>query len=257
MVPFKIDGKSFEIPQHYGALTLGQFLRLKNESPDFIGIISILSGIERAAIEQVEDIDLDYKIAPFLEWLKEPFDLQNTILPSFIEISGKQYDRPTGLGINTYGQKLALQNEIEEKENTAQSEIDCYPYALALYMQPIVTGKPYDEEEVQKLIPEILKCRLSEAWPIASFFLSNYEKYLKRRSGNFLTLLHQRKYKRALADLKSSETFRQYSLSRRLLISLMSKCYSWTITLYSLRFGMNQKRQDSKRNSIKSIVLNK
>lgn len=244
MVPFKIGDISFELPSSYGELTLGQFDQLKKADGKLISELAILSGVDKKILEQSKDLDIDWNAKNALSFFEDPFDCDQYIVPDYITIGGKRYKTPGGIGINTFGQKLSLQQEISKTELAGGSEVDIYPFVIALYMQPAVTGKPYDSDEVDKLIPEIMNCKLAEAWPLAGFFLSNYVKYSSEKAKNYHTPQPLKRSGLALTGFKSSESSRPYSLWRRFLIGTLNKFYSLITTPFSLRFYVKRKEQD-------------
>lgn len=242
MIPFKTEEFNFEVPSSYGELTLGQLYELKKCKDDGLEIFTILSGIDRTKFELSKDLALDVKLNESLEFLQHPFSDEFFLVPDFITVSGKKYKAPKSLVENTYGQKIALQNYIIEVEKEGGNETDAYAFALALYMQPIITGKPYDIEEVEKLVPEILNCKLQEAWPLAGFFLSNFAKSLNESLNALATRQATKKYKLELIDLKNSENFRQFSPWRRFLIKLLTRFSSPTIQQFMRYYSMGQQQ---------------
>lgn len=249
MIPFETDDVNikFSVPQSYGELTLGQFLELRKCKDDEVEIFTILSGINRSKFELSKDLSLDIKLSGYLNFLTRPFSDELFLVPDFIFISGKKYPVPKSLAENTYGQKIALQNHIVETEKNGGNEIDAYAFVIALYMQPIVTGKPYDIDEVEKLVPEIMNCKVQEVWPLAGFFLSNFEKLLKENLKGLATRQAVKSYRQGLIDSKNSVSFRQFSLWRRFLIKLLMRCSSRTMLLFMRYYSTNQNQTNIKR----------
>jgi hypothetical protein len=246
MFPFKLGSYEFYLPQDYGELTLKQFFELRNSPGDLLSVLSILSGIEKEKWELCKDLDLEYKLARCLEFLYQPFEPKKYILPDSMEINGKYYDRPKGLGVETWGQKLALEQEYIRIQKEDKSEFDMYPFALALYFQPVYTGEKYKSELVDKILPDIMNCRLEEAFPIAAFFLSNYSKFRRKKRSDYLIPLARKKHVRALTDSRSSDRLERFTLWRRVLIRILKKFFKWNTTQSSLPSGMNQSKQHFK-----------
>lgn len=242
MIPFKTEEFDFYMPSSYGELTLQQFYDLKKCKDDGVEIFTILSGIDRSKFELSKDLNIDIKINGYLDFLTKPFSDELFFVPDFITFSGKKYSVPKPLDQNTYGQKIALQNYIVDIEKGGGSEIDAYAFALALYLQPTITGKHYDIEEVERLVPEMLQCKLQEAWPLAGFFLSNFEKLLNENLNAFHISQATKKYRQGLIDLKNSENFQQFSLWRKFLIRLLMKCSS-PIMLQFMRYYSTKQNQ--------------
>jgi len=234
MVPFKIGNVSFELPASYGELTLRQFYSLQKSGNDKLVQLSILSGLDKSFLEQCEDLELDYRVAQCLSFFEDKFNCNEYLVPDYITISGKRYKTPGGIGINAFGQKLALVQAITEAEKVGGNEIDCYPFVIALYMQPLVTGQKYNADLVEKLIPEVMDCKLAEAWPLAGFFLSNYVRYLNESAKNYPTPQPRKSLGPESIGFRNSETGKSYSHSRSFLIGTLRKLYSLITTRFSL-----------------------
>jgi len=244
MVPFKIGNVAFELPASYGELTFRQFYALQKSDGNNLNEFAILSGLEKSFLEQCEDLELDYRVAQCLSFFQDKFDCNEYLVPDYITISGKRYKTPGGIGINTFGQKLALVQAITEAEKAGGNEIDCYPFVIALYMQPVVTGQKYNADLVEKLIPEVMECKLAEAWPLAGFFLSNYARYLRESAKNYPTPQPRKSLGPESIAFKSSETGQSYSHSRSFLIGTLRKLYSLITTRFSLPSLVIRKGQD-------------
>lgn len=246
MINFKLGKYEAQLPMRWGELTFKQFYALRKEE-DFLSILSILSGLDKSLWEKCDDLDLDQKIAPYMEWMKLPFDCQEYLVPDKIEIAGKLYPKPKGIGLSTFGQKLELESAVTKAEAEGKQEFDVYAYIIALYMQPVIDGPEYNQEKVDKLHEDALNVKLEQGWPLASFFLQNYVVYKKRREGNFLTLLSRKKLERELTALVDSENFRLYSPLRRFTIKLLTKLSKWSIRLYYLRSSIKLSKVDIKK----------
>lgn len=244
MIPFKIGKENYLLPTSYAELTIGQFIALRKSDGDVMDLISILLGVDKSYLSLLSDLDIDIKIIPYIEFLKEDFDLQNYLVPDFIEYKGKLYNRPKGIGVSSFGQKIALQKELSNYDN----DIDCFPVCLAIYMQPIIDNKPFDYERALEMVPDFEKVKLSEAYPFCSFFLLNYKRYLKRRESGLITMQVRKKLAQDLKNLEISENFQHFSLWRKLLIKLLSKFLKRITTQYSLPLHMKQKQGGIERN---------
>jgi hypothetical protein len=237
MIPFKLGTHSFELPTDYGELTFKQFYAIRKSNGDILDLFSILSGLPRETWEQVKDLDIDAKLGPYLSWMEQPFNPGAFILPDKLRINGEYYDRPRDIQLKTFGQKLALQNEVTRIGKEGGTDVDLCAYSLALYFQPIYFKGPYKADQVDELLPFVMECKLEEGYPIATFFLNNYLKYSQRKKRRFLTRLHQTKYEQELMSSKSSERLEQFTPWRRVLIRLTNKLSRWIIRKSSSRYG--------------------
>ena len=226
MIPFKLGDKEFNLPTSYGELSHRQYMDLLNlkDPNDFIGILSILSGLHREDWELCQDSMIDIAIMPHISFLNELFD-KEYILPDTIEIDGVRYKLPGTIEVNTFGQKLALQRCIANAEKKGLAEIEVYPYVVALYMQPIVTESEYNEDKVEKLEEKIRDCRIDEVFPIASFFLLNSVRSLQKKQSILSTNQQAKKSGPEYTPLKSSESYQRFSPLRRFLIKTLRKFF--------------------------------
>lgn len=240
MIHFKTSDFDFYLPAKGGDLTLNQFLKISKSKGTWQEAASILSGVPLEAWYKSEDLELFEKIEPYLEFLTDLEDLPNYFVPDFITIKGQLYKAPGGIGINTAGQKWHLEDCLKKAGEEGKQDIEVYAEAIAIYMQPIVTGLPYDSDLVEKLIPDILECRLSEVFPLAGFFLSNYLRYLNGRKRNYLISQSRKRFEQELTGSAGLETLQHFSLLRRLLIKALTK-WSTRIMIPSLpRYFMRQ-----------------
>lgn len=242
MIPFKCSGFEFELPARWSELTLNQFYKLKESDGSCLSVISILSNVPVQAWQGCPDIDIREKIDPYLQFLEDSFDLENYFVPDFITVSGKRYPKPSGIGVNCAGQKWHLEDVWKEADKNGKSDVDCYAQALAIYMQPVVSGKPYDADLVEKLIPEILECKLEEAWPLASFFLDSYVKSLSKKERLFRISQSQKRYEQELKDSKSSETSPQFSVLRKFLIKILRMLSSRITIQFTQPYTLRQSK---------------
>lgn len=222
-----INGKKFEreVPTWFGELTFRQFNALRADSNiSFADTVAILTKIDRKILGQNRDIDFDYKIYPVFEWyFTESFKEQceGLMVPDFVNVGGKEVPRPKGIGFGTYGQKLDLDYLTNKAIKDGRDDVDIFADILSVYLYPGYSGQEYTTEGAEEFKDKVLDMQLKEGWPLASFFLQNLEAYAKRRAGNFLTILHRKRYQQELKAFKNTDRFQQFSLLRRGLINLM------------------------------------
>ena len=210
MIPLKAIHKNteipFSVPQSWNEITLRQFLFLKEwDKKNFIKLISILCNIDYDILFNSRDIDIDNKIIPLLQWVKDPVNVKTLSLPKEITIDGKQYPVPEDIKTKTLGQKITLQLFLADAQTNNKDTSDCISYALAIYFQPEITGKDFNDEEAKKIIPLIEDCKMFEAYPVGTFFLTNFLKSLSAKESNSPTNPKWKRFKRALARWRNLE----------------------------------------------------
>lgn len=173
MVKIKIKELEREctLPNKWQDITLGQFIALPKVDADIVKILSVLTGVEYATIAKLNEFDLDDKVMPFLEFMKEPLTDANIPKHKTIKIKGVDYEIPTNLqGKYTLGQKINLQKRMIQAMNEDKSTINAVAYAVACYYQPIIDSAPADNDRAEELEKEILNCSVTEAYCVADFF---------------------------------------------------------------------------------------
>lgn len=200
MVKYKIyTGKKvteIDFPTGYHDLTYGQFLRLQLEKARDIGhILEILTGVPRAVWLNL-DVSEYTKVTKYLQFLvSAPLKWEDLQIPKHITINGKPYEVPTNLGYETFGQKILLEGKLSEtigaalrpgakatnlspdavanaaKHRGEAALVSVIPYAVALFMQPKVSGEDFDETKVVALEADILNARAVEVYPVGAFFI--------------------------------------------------------------------------------------
>jgi hypothetical protein len=196
----KSNGEERKIlfPQGYHDLTYGQLIRLRMEPTNDIGqLLDILTGIPRAIWMQLS-ITEAAKIQKFLQWVIEsPCKWEELKVPKTLHYKGVDYPIPADLGMDTFGQKIVLEAKISAivsemlkatgrtnmpdpkkfaeyaQHKSATQMMTLIPYIVAIYMQPRVQGKQFDESEITEIEYEILNCRAVEVYPIGNFFIQS------------------------------------------------------------------------------------
>lgn len=213
MIPFKIDGKKYSLPDSWADVTVSQYRELKENAhtEDIVKTLSILTGVEYDTLYNTKRIDVMDKLLPFLVFLKEESFDNNK--PKEVTVQGKRYP-VADLGGYSWGQRIQAFKAMAKAD---KDKGDIYPvlsFVVAVYLYPIVTGNKYSTDEAEKFSKEVVdKMPITEAWPIGSFFLSSY---LKWRSETELPYpLNLIKNKR-LRGWVSSTYFRSLTKSMRL-----------------------------------------
>jgi len=84
----------------------------------------------------------------------------------------KFHMRPNDLELETFGQKIMLQNKL----NATDNPIEVIAYAIAIYMQKVIDGR-FDEKRAEILEKEVMQMRITEVYPLAIFFFHQLIKF--------------------------------------------------------------------------------
>lgn len=220
MIPIKINDINTLIPTNWHEVTISQFIELL-KADKFIKKLSILTGIDYHDIMNADDVDLDQKLLPFLDYLTKPTDYEAWKVPEYISTSvypgARKIKVPKDLDMETFGQKITYQ-QMEQAEINKQRTLNpgedmdfttlIIP-VLAVYFQPLYHEEKFNDDKVDDFMEVVAKIPCDEAWPTA-FFL--FRKYSALKDFMGLALNQMKRYrlinwlrKRALKSLRSLE----------------------------------------------------
>ncbi len=210
MIPYLLEDQKFNLPGSYHELTVKQWFGLHEiDVEDVTGLLELLTGIPKATWLYTRQIDIVDQILPNLKWLRDPIDLKNLPVPKKIIFNGAEIKTPTDLRLETNGQKITFQQQmipfIDEAGNIS---INFLPIGIAIYLCPKPAPDQYKTfdlmTEVEKLIPEVEKLFITDAYPLIAFFLMSSQLSLtSNRSTSKPTTLRSR-FRQALRTLKST-----------------------------------------------------
>lgn len=198
MIPYnavyKSNTISFEIPEGYEDLTLGQYIdRLKWDGEDILDLVKTMTGLGDEVIRNTDTEYVMNTIVSRLGWLKTPPSFMFTEdtpedkrielpVPSKINIDKYVVVVPKDIEFETYGQKISLQIHIKMSQKEELTVVEIIPFCLAIYLQPVLEGRKYDEDRARRLIPKILEMNFVDAYSVGSFFLDNLTRLLKGKT---------------------------------------------------------------------------
>lgn len=165
----EIDKQQFNCPTKWGEVTVRQFFRLRNEPADAINVYAIMLGCDRALIERCKQFDLHQQLQPLLAFLHKPVEPADSRIITF---DSKEYHAPKDIGEGSFIQYTRLHERMAKVVKETGSTIDAIPYAVALYMQPIVQGVDFKTELAEAFIDtHVMQASITEATAVGNFFL--------------------------------------------------------------------------------------
>lgn len=204
MIPFKIftEGKEFNIlcPTSWEDLKMSQFYALKREwdGSDFVHLIAILCNIDKAVIFNSSSLDIQERILPHLEFIKEPIQLLK-YTPQELTLFTKTIEVVQDITLCSFGQKIALQNALAGKDDW-----DCLPICLAYYLYPAISSQTFSETHAKKLVEPLMKeIGAIEGISIGTFFLNSFVKSLSENQQNQRQTTRQSRLRRAWKSFKN------------------------------------------------------
>lgn len=174
MISFKIkhEGKThrLKMPSNWDEVTVSQFIRIE-QAPEIKGnylkLLSILSGLDLPIIINTK-ANLQMQTAEALRFFTlSPPDWEKLDKRENFIFKGKSYKVPKNLEFERFGVKVLLQNKIDQAKEDIVTVI---PYAVSIYLQPLIDKGDFDEEKAKAYEKEFLEMRILEVFPIASFF---------------------------------------------------------------------------------------
>lgn len=183
MIKVVIHDRERRCPTAWGEVTVAQFFKLlawqRGHSHDFIKLVAILTGAPYRDVATSRQLDLDELLAPELDWLSKPMQSQAPVHPKTVTIpmsdgragGVRHVDVPQDLDHCTFAQKIRLQERIAALPK-GDDGTDLFPFACAVYLQPVVTGQEFSTEAALAFEREVVATMsATEAWGAAAFFL--------------------------------------------------------------------------------------
>lgn len=188
MITINFAASELSIKSDWSEITVRDFIALENiqQTGDIIDLLSILSSKPRKEIKAFYITDDDeIRIAETIDWVNS-FNENYLIKKDHLTIDGKVINIPTDLSVHTFAQKVAFEQAIKphliiEDGFITGFKNSAIPLAIAIYLQPLITGKSFDADSINTTAEKINDLLFIEAAPIASFFLNRYKALLRKR----------------------------------------------------------------------------
>lgn len=178
---FKLGKEKFSIPNSWDEVSTDLFFRLaKCDKSDYIALLSVLSGIEYKKISQARETDLDEILAPHLAWTNEQIDWEGMKSPTHINVRLKTLKVPTNLELESFGQKIVLEDKLRECITGSKGEVnlaELIPYAFSVYFCSKYYEKDFSKVLVNQFLRLTMDMPIMTVYPIGSFFLKRYVGY--------------------------------------------------------------------------------
>ena len=219
-----VDGKLLvKIPTQINELTLGQLMAMQDKPYlSDLDAISILSGVPVSELNNVKDVDdlqiFNEVIFALSQQIKSLYETE--VIPKtvtfYIDKNPVAVNVINNLSVEPAGAFMAardiIADEISEhikkhgEDNWQASfnpSLKACSQILGQYFYCKVTGKKYDEYEVEKFIETTKQLSVTEALPMARYFFYNYPGSLRRKPGFFKLLLLLWRKRQAYKHLKN------------------------------------------------------
>ncbi len=176
---FEVKDKLSEIvilfPDSWDEVTLKQFNQLRSlpEEATTIDVLIILADAPEH-LTGLNDPLADAEIMKGLGFLASIPDFLALPAPEVVILRGAKVRVPENIGLETYGQKLAVDELLKEITDTGAS-INPYTAAIPL-ISVYLSERPFvDLEQARALMQEVEKMKATEALALSAFFLTNWQ----------------------------------------------------------------------------------
>ncbi len=159
-----------QLPTQWNELTFGQLRALAKAPPTELGMLCALSGFPQELWSAARAQGLMEQIEPLLARFAEPFEWNKLPRPATLSLNGATLVPPSDLEQETFGQRLAIGRLL--REGIGQQALEPMALALAIYLEPLVSGQPYEESRALAFLSEVDKLNAAEAYPWGAFFLT-------------------------------------------------------------------------------------
>lgn len=198
------------IPMKWEEVTASQFIRIKRLKPEQneIDLIQAVTGMERNILKHLtlDEVDNLVDVLSFIS--DQTIDPKNYPMPKELVIDGKTISMPINISKEEWIQRVYFEMAVIPEANKNDGVItESICHAVAVYVQPKLTGKAFDDESLAPIIEMVGNLPVVQVYPIAYFFLSECNSWLlRRKNGSKAKALQRSKKEPALVESKVSES---------------------------------------------------
>lgn len=194
---YNIDGKSVACPVDYSQVATKLYCDMQRKweadwivddmltPKGMIGIFAALTGSQYKDYAFSEDSNLEMTLMKAIRFvLKTKLDIIEC--PEFFVFNKKYVAIPKKFS------RLALQQNLMIKQKLTEDWKQHIPYILAVYMEPLLCGKKFDEDSednIESLMLEIDEMPITTTYPIARFFIQRHLSYGRKLSNLWQQIL--------------------------------------------------------------------
>ena len=200
---------AYTMPENWHEVTTQQYIRLRTEyAGDTAHLLEILSGNPRSSW-MAQDVKFVEDVLILVSWIGEKqIEFDKLKIPEQLEINGHQIKIPKDLGMETFGQKMLVDNKLrafmEDQMNSKRPDvakrfasIGLIDYIAAVYLCRWIVGKEkFDAGDVELALLHVRNTPAYLIYPIAGFFLKKSIDSIG--IGKKLSRLERRKIQRTL-----------------------------------------------------------
>lgn len=176
MIPYQINDKETALaPSCWPEVKTGIYQRLvrevkKDDNP--VKLFAILTGTEYQEVWDNAREDLDAAIYQAVAFIaNDPQDFKKAPRPQTFRLAGATVMVPEHIQKLTVGQNFELRDMLTEADKNKHSIETLLSRAVAVYLQPLVDGGPFNPKRIPELNAEIEQMPIADVWPLGFFLL--------------------------------------------------------------------------------------
>ena len=207
--------KTIQVPIRWEETSVELFQKIAKEwDGDRLNLFSIITGLKIDNLQHSKDPLVHEAFEGATRFVFEQHvNWSGLPLPKTVEIAGKSVEIPKNLGRLSLGQNIAIREKMDEVTESRTEEsikvffVDKFMYdeiiafAIATYLQPLIDGKPYDDERAAEIEKEILKMNILKVYAIGFFFLSRLQNFGASQNTSYQTGMYQKVKARILRSV--------------------------------------------------------
>lgn len=180
MVTIKVNGQTHHLPTQWSEISVATYRLMERHAFELnsVRLLSILTGIDYDVLINFDCSQFDEKVLQHLSFVHDIPQWGDLPKPSHLTIDDVPYAVPESVQSGSWFQRTMLKTLAVEGVNNKLNMIELVAPCLTYMMQPVIEGKVSDKNyaAIQEKIDQL---PITEAYPVAAFFLSTYLKYSK------------------------------------------------------------------------------
>jgi hypothetical protein len=114
-------------------------------------------------------------------WMNPAPEWHKLERPAVLLFGGKNLEIPEDLNLKAFSQSQVFGMEILDKVETLDDLMGKADLALAIYLQPLHTGKVFSPDDIAPFTVMARETKALQAFPVAAFFLRRWTPFIGRK----------------------------------------------------------------------------
>lgn len=184
-IPFTLGKIKGEFPVGWHETTLKQVIDYGKQTNEFSFCerMEVFTGISRKLWNDLEINQANVAwFNTMVQWTRSMPDWTSYPVPEKVTINGKEIHINKRMELKVIGQLQKWAERcgsklipIKEADGIKAIPFDIWADAIAIFLQPEYTGKKFDPDTLDEMLPHVMKLPAIEAMPLGNFFLKVQE----------------------------------------------------------------------------------